>query len=85
MQNPNAVGVLTEISYLPQGGGPVVTVLDTIPAGSRRTYGMSDNVEAGRFAISVVSLTRGLPVVVERSMYWSNRGAGTNTVGTHSQ
>ncbi|MFH1151112.1 MAG: polysaccharide deacetylase family protein [Actinomycetota bacterium] len=85
VQNPNTVDVLAEISYLPQGGGPVVTVVDTIPAGSRRTYGMSDNVEAGRYAVSVVSLTGGLPVVVERSMYWSNRGAGTNTVGTHSQ
>jgi hypothetical protein len=34
----------------------------------------------GRASI-VVTCTSGQKITAERSMYWNNRGAGTNTIG----
>jgi hypothetical protein len=28
--------------------------------------------------------SQGLPIMVERAMYWNNRGAGTDTIGGYS-
>jgi len=38
----------------------------------------------GRAAIMVKSKTSGRGIIVERSMYWNNRGAGKDTVGGFS-
>ena len=35
----------------------------------------------GRAAVLVRSKTPGKGIMVERAMYWNNRGAGTDTVG----
>jgi hypothetical protein len=35
----------------------------------------------GRAAIMVKSKTAGKNIMVERAMYWNNRGAGTDTIG----
>jgi hypothetical protein len=35
----------------------------------------------GRASIMVKSKTPGKKIMVERSMYWNNRGAGTDTIG----
>jgi len=35
-------------------------------------------------SIVVQSQDGAFPVMVERSMYWNNRGAGTNTAGGYS-
>lgn len=80
VQNPNAAPVRVKVSYLPAGGSSAVTVYDTIPANSRRTYDLANSVSSGRWSTLVSSITAGRPVVVERSMYWNNRGAGTETI-----
>jgi peptidoglycan/xylan/chitin deacetylase (PgdA/CDA1 family) len=80
VQNPNGSSVPISISYLPAGGGKPLSLTDTLPANSRRTYNMKDLVAGGRAAILVRSLSAG-KIIVERSMYWNNRGAGTSSVG----
>jgi hypothetical protein len=85
VQNPNDTPVVVEISYLVAGGGSKnVTFKDTIPAQSRQTYSLADKVPSGRAAIMVTSKTSGKKIIVERSMYWNNRGAGTCTIGGSS-
>lgn len=82
VQNPNSTPVTVEISYLGAGGG-TQSLTDTIPANARRTYSMIEKVPSGRASVTVQSKTQGAPVMVERAMYWDNRGAGTDTIGGH--
>jgi hypothetical protein len=84
VQNPNPGAVAVRITYLPAGGGIPVSFTDEIPANSRSTYSMGDKIPSGRASILVQSLDGARPVMVERSMYWNNRGAGTDTVGGFS-
>ena len=44
---------------------------------------MQDRYE-GKASIMVRSLSSGEKIMVERSMYWNGRGAGTNTIGGYS-
>ncbi|MCJ7653582.1 MAG: DUF5719 family protein, partial [Actinobacteria bacterium] len=85
VQNPTDTDVSVEISYLtPDGKGDVVKT-ETIPASSRRTFGMLEHSGInGRAAIMVASTTAGKKIMVERAMYWNNRGAGTDTIGGYS-
>jgi hypothetical protein len=85
VQNPNSTSVTVEISYLtPSGAGNVVKTA-TIPASSRQTFGMlSHSGINGRASIMVTSKTSGKKIMVERAMYWNNRGAGTDTIGGFS-
>jgi hypothetical protein len=43
---------------------------------------MADRIQSSRAAVMVEST--GLPVMVERAMYWNSRGAGTDTIGGYS-
>jgi hypothetical protein len=84
--NPNQEAVKVQVTYLPAGGGKAITFTDEIAAGSRKTYNMLGGGKpnpgiSGRASTVVKSLDEGLPIIVERSMYWNNRGAGTNTIG----
>ncbi|PKQ28897.1 MAG: hypothetical protein CVT63_00190, partial [Candidatus Anoxymicrobium japonicum] len=83
VQNPNDSAVSIEVSYLKAGGG-AVSLTETIPANSRKTYNMSDKIPGGRAAIKVTSKTTGKKIMVERAMYWNARGAGTDTMGGFS-
>jgi len=83
VQNPNSSAVSVEVSYLKAGGG-AVTLTSTIPANSRKTFNMADKITSGRASITVTSKTAGKKIMVERSMYWNNRGAGTDTIGGYS-
>jgi len=83
VQNPNASAVTVEVTYL-RGGGGAIPLTSTIPANSRRTFFMADKIGAGKAAIMVTSKTAGKKIMVERSMYWNNRGAGTDTIGGFS-
>ena len=38
-------------------------------------------ITGGGASIMVTSMTLGKKIMVERAMYWNNRGAGTDTVG----
>jgi subtilisin family serine protease len=81
VQNPNDNNVQVKISYLTPNGMNNVVKTETIAAYSRRTFSMLDHSGiVGRAAIMVQSL-HGEGILVERSMYWNHRGAGTDTVG----
>jgi hypothetical protein len=82
VQNPNPEAVKVQVCYLTPTGEIDTMFEDEIPARSRKTYNMAD-VQTGRNAIVVRSLDGTKPVMVERSMYWAHRGAGTNTVGAY--
>jgi len=84
VQNPNPGAVTVRITYLPQGGGKSFTFTDEIGPNSRKTYFMADKIPSGRASIMVQSLDGASPVMVERSMYWNSRGAGTGTIGGYS-
>jgi hypothetical protein len=84
VQNPNSTAVSVEVSYMPAGGGATMTVTTTINANSRMTFNMDDKVPNGRASIMVTSKTFGKKILVERAMYWNNRGAGTSTIGGFS-
>ena len=81
VQNPNSDPVNVEISYLTPNGKNNVTFQETILANSRRTFNMADKGINGRAAVMVVCKTEGRKIMVERAMYWNNRGAGTDTIG----
>ena len=84
VQNPNASPVAVKVSYLTQTGAGNVVFYDNIPANSRKTYNMADSGLSGRAAVMVTSEIPGQKIMVERAMYWNNRGAGTDTVGGYS-
>ncbi len=83
VQNPNPSDVVVEVTYMTPSGAGNVTFTETVPAGSRRTYSMAEPTRGlqGRASTMVTCKTTGKKVIVERAMYWSNRGAGTDTVG----
>lgn len=81
IQNPNNVDVTVEISYLTPNGTGNATFEDTVKANSRNSYSMADEIKDGRAAIMVTSKTAGKNIIVERAMYWNERGAGTVTIG----
>jgi len=83
VENPNATPVQIEVSYLMPGGKNNITFIDTLKPNSRKTYSMADKIPDGRAAIKVTSKTPNEGIVVERSMYWNNRGAGTDTIGAY--
>jgi hypothetical protein len=80
VQNPNSVQVNILVGYLTPTGLGNTVINDTIPANSRKTYNMADKMQ-GRAAVSVVCTTQGMKIMVERAMYWNDRGAGTDTIG----
>jgi|GEM_PF-546432 len=84
VQNPNAKPVSVEVSYLTPTGQGNKVVTATIPANSRQSFSMGDAMPSARASVMVTSKTAGLPIMVERSMYWNARGAGTDTIGGYS-
>ncbi|MBN2169489.1 MAG: IPT/TIG domain-containing protein [Actinobacteria bacterium] len=82
--NPNDSEVEVRISYLRPTGSDNSVFTDTIPAYSRKSYNMADRITNGRAAIMVESLTENKNILCERAMYWNNRGAGTDTIGSFS-
>lgn len=80
VQNPNGADVQVDITYMTPTGEGNVRKTETIPANSRKTFNMAEHSGMnGRASIMVSS--RGASVMVERAMYWNNRGAGTDTIG----
>ena len=85
VENPNPDPVTIRVTYLFQGGQDFITFTEQIPAETRSTYSMADEVPSSRASILVESLDDGSPVIVERSMYKDNRSSGTDTVGGYSE
>ena len=82
--NPNDSSVTVEISYITPDGTGNVTFQETIGPNSRMTYFMADAGITDRAAVLVTSKTSGNKIMVERAMYWNDRGAGTDTIGGYS-
>ena len=81
VQNPNDEDVEIEVKYLVPTGEGNKTVSDTVPANSRKSFFMADDLPQSRASIVVTSKTPGAGIMVERAMYWNSRGAGTDTIG----
>jgi len=79
--NPGATDALVRITFLPKGG-PTVEHSLTVRATSRATVRVNDILPQAEVS-AVVESTNGVPIVVERSMYWpaSTRGSGHNSGG----
>jgi hypothetical protein len=82
--NPSASPTNVEITYLLQGGAPVVRTYG-LAAQSRRTVYVDADPELANVATSAVvrSLDASVPIVVERSMWWpgSNWQEAHNSAG----
>ncbi len=84
VQNPNGSDVTVRVTYMTESGAGNVTFDETVEADSRQTFNMADRLPSTRAATRVESLTSGGMIMVERAMYWNARGAGTGTIGGHS-
>ncbi|MHB8896151.1 MAG: IPT/TIG domain-containing protein [Candidatus Geothermincolia bacterium] len=84
VQNPNAVPVSVQVFYLTETGTGNASFTDTIPASSRKSFSMTDKLPQGRASVLVTSKTAGRKIMVERAMYWNDRGAGTDTIGGYA-
>jgi hypothetical protein len=83
MANPNAADATVQVTYLREDGTTVVKTY-TVAALTRVVVyvnGMVPELVNESFAIAVRS-TNGVPVVVERSMYWQNWRGGTSVTAT---
>ena len=84
VQNPNPAAVKVEVTYMTPSGKGNIVFTDVVPANSRSTYNMGSKIMNQRAAALVKCVTPGRKIIVERSMYWNNRGSGTCTVGGYS-
>ena len=80
VQNPNPAPVNITVTYLKPTGAPV-SFSDNVAANSRKTFNMKDKGVSGQAGIVVTSTSAGKKIMVERAMYFYNRGAGTDTIG----
>ena len=80
IQNPNASDATCIVTYMLEGVGPY-TVTKKVPANSRRTYNMADDIGNHDASIRVYS---NIPVIPERAMYRNNRREGHDSIGTTS-
>ena len=77
IQNPDAAPAKCTLMYMIEGGKPV-TVTKTVPANSRQSFNMADDIGQQNASMMV---TTDVPVVVERSMYRNNRREGHESIG----
>ncbi|MBN1288729.1 MAG: hypothetical protein JXA49_03725 [Actinobacteria bacterium] len=83
IQNPDNTNVEVRIRYMtPTGVGADFT--EIIPANSRKTFNMANTGINSRASVLVNCTDPARKVMVERAMYWNNRGAGTDTIGGYS-
>ena len=80
IQNPNDTEATCNVTYMVEGVGPY-TVTKKVPANSRRTYNMADDIGNHDASIKVDS---NIPVIPERAMYRNNRREGHDSIGTTS-
>jgi Domain of unknown function (DUF5122) beta-propeller len=78
IQNPNAQEASCSVTYMVEGKGPQ-TFNHKVPANSRESYSMFNDVGNADASIKVVS---DLQVIPERAMYRNNRREGHDSIGT---
>jgi len=80
VQNPNDTMARVSITYMPEGWGPR-TFVKQVPAHSRSSFSMGDDIGEKSASIRIVS---NVPVIAERSMYRNDRREGSCSTGTTS-
>jgi len=78
IQNPNGGTATASVTYMIEGEAPVTTT-KTVPANTRKTFNMADDIGAKNASIKVDS---NIPVIPERAMYRNNRREGHDSIGT---
>ena len=78
IQNPNDTEATCNVTYMVKGAGPYM-VTKRVPANSRRTYNMANDIGNQDASIKVDS---NIPVIPERAMYRNNRREGHESIGT---
>jgi hypothetical protein len=78
VQNPGDRDAEVDVTYMTPEG-PVPKPAFTVPAGSRRTINVGDDLPSSDVSIKVVSDKR---VIAERSMYWDGMRGGHDSIGT---
>ena len=78
IQNPNSTEATCTVTYMIEGLGLIVKS-KTVPANSRRTFNMADDIGAKDASIKVES---NIPVIPERAMYRNNSREGHDSIGT---
>ncbi|MHB8895001.1 MAG: hypothetical protein ACYC99_07480 [Candidatus Geothermincolia bacterium] len=79
IQNPNDFDAHCQVTYMIEGAGPQ-TINKLIPANSRQSYNMFDDIGARDASIMVHSTD--YPVIPERAMYKNHRRGGHESIGT---
>lgn len=77
VQNPNPGAASCAVTYMIEGEGPR-TVVKEVPANSRRSFSMADDIGARDASIEVAS---DLAVIAERAMYRNHRRGGHDSIG----
>lgn len=77
VQNPNDARAKCAVTYMVEGEGPK-TVNHEVPANSRATFSMSEDIGNKDASIEVTS---DRPVISERAMYRNNRREGHESIG----
>ncbi|MBU1671143.1 MAG: IPT/TIG domain-containing protein [Actinobacteria bacterium] len=80
LQNPSATEARCDVTYMIEGSGPY-TVAKTVPAGSRASFNMADDIGAQDASIRVES---DVPLVAERAMYSEGRREGHASIGAQT-
>ena len=78
IQNPNDSEATCYVTYMIEWEGPK-TFTKTVPASSRKTFNMADDIGSNDASIKVEA---DLPVIPERAMYRNNRREGHDSIGT---
>ncbi|MBU4174376.1 MAG: C39 family peptidase [Actinobacteria bacterium] len=78
IQNPNNTAATCEVTYMIEGEGPR-TFTKKIPANSRETYNMANDIGSADASIKV---NADVPVIPERAMYRNNKREGHDSIGT---
>jgi len=78
VQNPNDSPATATITYMIEGESPF-TVKKQIPANSRESFDMAEDIGAKDASIKVTS---DIPLIAERAMYRNNRREGHDSIGT---
>jgi hypothetical protein len=86
LANPNGQDATVTLTILRDNGLTPVTVQTTVKANSRLTLNSTEfTLMSGEQFGTIVESTNGVPIAVERSMYWDGEGktwiAGTNETG----
>lgn len=80
IQNPSTRTAIVNVTYMTPGG-PVEKSPISIPANSRHTINVADDLPGEEMSFEVVSNQR---VIAERSMYWDGMRGGHDSIGTNS-